>query len=49
VIRCTTKQRGNEASKPFKGTIDVDTRDSTPDWEPYLQPVAPEGGAERLD
>jgi arylsulfatase A-like enzyme len=30
-------------SKTFKGTIDVDTRDSTPDWEPYLQPVAPEG------
>jgi hypothetical protein len=28
-------------SKPFKGVIDVDTRDSTPDWEPYLQPIAP--------
>ena len=30
-------------SKPFKGTINVDERDSVPDWEPYLQPVAPQG------
>jgi arylsulfatase A-like enzyme len=30
-------------SKPFRGTINVDDRDSIPDWEPYLQPVAPEG------
>ena len=30
-------------SKQFKGKIDVDDRDSVPDWEPYLQPVAPEG------
>ena len=30
-------------SKQFKGRIDVDDRDSVPDWEPYLQPVAPEG------
>jgi arylsulfatase len=30
-------------SKPFQGTINVDDRDSVPDWEPYLQPVAPEG------
>jgi arylsulfatase A-like enzyme len=28
---------------PFKGTIKLDSRDSTPDWEPYLQPVAPAG------
>jgi arylsulfatase len=28
-------------SKQFRGTINIDTRDSTPDWEPYLQPVAP--------
>ncbi len=27
----------------FKGKIDVDARDSVPDWEPFLQPVAPEG------
>src|SRR5690242_3439373 len=30
-------------SKEFKGRIDVDIRDSTADWEPYLQPVAPPG------
>jgi arylsulfatase A-like enzyme len=29
--------------KQFKGTIDIDDRDSVPDWEPYLQPVAPPG------
>jgi hypothetical protein len=30
-------------SKPFKGTIDIDDRDSVPDWEPFVQPVAPQG------
>jgi len=30
-------------SKPFKGTINVDIRDSVPDWEPYTQPIAPPG------
>ncbi len=30
-------------SKPFRGTINVDIRDSTPDWEPYTQPMAPDG------
>jgi arylsulfatase A-like enzyme len=30
-------------SKRFNGIINVDDRDSVPDWEPYLQPVAPEG------
>jgi arylsulfatase len=30
-------------SKPFKGVIDVDIKDSTPDWEPYTQPIAPDG------
>jgi arylsulfatase A-like enzyme len=30
-------------TKSFKGIINLDDRDSTPDWEPYLQPVAPEG------
>jgi arylsulfatase len=30
-------------TKPFKGVIDIDSRDSTPDWEPYMQPVAPQG------
>ena len=29
--------------KPFKGVINLDVRDSTPDWGPYEQPRAPEG------
>ncbi|MGP0051621.1 MAG: arylsulfatase [Solirubrobacteraceae bacterium] len=30
-------------SKPFKGTINVDIRDSVPDWDPFEPPKAPEG------
>jgi len=30
-------------SKPFKGIINLDVRESTPDWEPYAPPVAAEG------
>src|SRR3954453_2131156 len=30
-------------SKPFKGVIDVDVRQSVPDWGPYTQPIAPAG------
>ena len=30
-------------SKSFKGTINVDIRDSTPDWEPFEPPKAPNG------
>ncbi|WP_315789849.1 arylsulfatase [Fischerella sp. JS2] len=30
-------------TKPFKGTIKLDVRDSVPDWEPYTPPQAPEG------
>ncbi len=30
-------------SKTFQGVINIDDRDSTPDWSPYLQPVAPPG------
>src|SRR5436190_21496623 len=30
-------------AKPFKGVINVDITDSVPDWEPYTQPIAPEG------
>ena len=30
-------------AKPFKGVINLDIRDSVPDWEPYEQPTAPEG------
>ena len=29
-------------TKPFKGTINIDIKDSVPDWEPYAQPVPPE-------
>ena len=28
--------------KPFKGTINIDIKDSVPDWEPYAQVVPPE-------
>ena len=30
-------------SKPFKGVINVDIRDSVPDWSPFEAPKAPEG------
>jgi arylsulfatase A-like enzyme len=29
--------------KPFKGTINIDIHDSTPDWTPFAQPVPPDG------
>jgi hypothetical protein len=28
-------------SRPFQGVVNIDIRDSVPDWAPYLQPVAP--------
>lgn len=31
------------SSKPFKGVIKLDVRDSVPDWEPYTPTKAPEG------
>ena len=30
-------------AKPFKGIVNVDVTESVPDWEPYTQPIAPEG------
>jgi arylsulfatase A-like enzyme len=30
-------------TKPFQGIVNLDIRDSQPDWEPYKQPTAPEG------
>ncbi len=30
-------------TKPFQGVVNLDIRDSVPDWEPYEQPKAPEG------
>ena len=32
-------------SEPFRGTINVDIRDSVPDWAPFEPPKAPEGAA----
>ncbi|HKZ76560.1 MAG TPA: sulfatase-like hydrolase/transferase, partial [Actinomycetota bacterium] len=29
--------------EPFKGTVNIDIRDSVPDWTPFLQPKAPQG------
>jgi len=33
-------------AKPFKGTINIDIRDSEPDWTPFEPPVAPNGARE---
>ena len=30
-------------SKPFRGTINVDIRDSEPDWTPFEPALAPDG------
>jgi hypothetical protein len=30
------------AEKPFKGKIELDIRDSVPDWSPYLADKLPE-------
>src|SRR5262245_45791160 len=38
-----TRKRHVTMSKPFKGVINIDVRDSTPDWAPYEQPKAPDG------
>src|SRR4029077_14237994 len=35
--------RGGVMTKPFRGVINVDVTQSVPDWEPYTQPIAPEG------
>jgi arylsulfatase len=34
---------GTGVTKPFRGKIDIDIKDSAPDWEPFTQPIAPEG------
>jgi arylsulfatase A-like enzyme len=34
---------GDGMSKPFKGTINTDIRDSVPDWAPFEPPKAPDG------
>jgi Sulfatase len=33
----------NAMSVPFKGKVNVDIRDSVPDWSPFVPPMAPEG------
>src|SRR5215472_9423915 len=35
--------RGVAMAKPFHGTINVDIRDSEPDWAPFEPPKAPDG------
>ncbi len=30
-------------AKPFSGVINIDIKDSVPDWDPYAQPLPPEG------
>jgi arylsulfatase A-like enzyme len=30
-------------AKPFQGKVEIDIKDSVPDWAPYTQPVAPDG------
>ena len=30
-------------ARPFKGVVNIDIKDSVPDWEPYTQPIAAEG------
>src|SRR5262249_30134407 len=37
------RKRGALMPKPFKGTISLDVRDSTPDWDAFLADRAPEG------
>ena len=29
--------------EPFRGVVNIDIKDSTPDWGPYTQPMAPDG------
>jgi hypothetical protein len=32
-------------SEPFKGTVNVDIRDSVPGWSPFEPPRAPDGSS----
>src|SRR4051812_45969740 len=38
-----TGDQGATMAKPFKGKIDLDIRDSVPDWDAFLADRAPEG------
>src|SRR4051794_8722914 len=35
--------KGLVMSEPFRGVVNLDIRESTPDWAPFSQPVAPPG------
>jgi arylsulfatase A-like enzyme len=37
------KHKEDSMTKTWKGKIAVDIRESKPDWDPYIQPQAPEG------
>src|SRR5580765_7976884 len=41
-------RRPSAMSEPFRGTINVDIRDSVPDWAPFEPPKAPPGAASVL-
>src|SRR3990172_5796579 len=45
--RCDAAMRPHEGDhpmgKPFRGVVNIDIKDSVPDWAPYTQPMAPEG------
>ena len=34
---------GHMDRSEFHGMVNIDVRDSTPDWEPFQPPVAPRG------
>jgi hypothetical protein len=34
-------------TKPWKGKIEVDIRESKPDWDPYIQPQAPDSALDK--
>src|SRR3954470_9123218 len=39
----TTSTRGAVMPMPFEGVVNLDIRDSTPDWKPFTQATAPAG------
>src|SRR6195952_1227954 len=43
-----TGQSGSTESREFQGKIELDIRDSEPDWGPYAAPTAPEDSADVL-
>ena len=43
MTRANSKQGRTRVSAPFKGIVNLDIRDSTPDWEPFEPPKAPDG------